>query len=67
MSGGAKTENPSEFLKIARDVIEAGGAGVVVGRNIFQRTNVEAMTRAILRVVHRDEDPEEVAKDERLV
>lgn len=67
MSGGAKTENPLEFLKIARDVIEAGGAGVVVGRNIFQRTNVEAMTRAILRVVHRDEDPEEVAKDERLV
>jgi len=67
MSGGAKTESPVEFLKIARDVIEAGGAGVVVGRNIFQRTDVEAMTRAILRVVHKDEDPEEVAKDEGLV
>ncbi|RLF67809.1 MAG: fructose-bisphosphate aldolase [Thermoplasmata archaeon] len=67
MSGGPKTDTPLEFLKVARDVIEAGGAGVVVGRNVFQRSDPVTMMRAIVRVVHKDEDPEEVAREEGLV
>ncbi|MCD6503129.1 MAG: fructose-bisphosphate aldolase [Thermoplasmata archaeon] len=67
MSGGPKTDTPLEFLKVARDVIDAGGAGVVVGRNVFQRSDPAKMMHAIVRVVHKDEDPEEVAKDEGLV
>ncbi|WP_297467209.1 class I fructose-bisphosphate aldolase [Thermococcus sp.] len=67
LSGGAKTENPVDFLKLVWEVIEAGGAGAVVGRNIFQRENPEPFIKALLRVVHRNEDPEEAAKAEGLL
>ncbi|WP_175059563.1 class I fructose-bisphosphate aldolase [Thermococcus sp. 2319x1] len=67
LSGGAKTDNPVEFLKVVYDVIEAGGAGAVVGRNIFQRENPEPMIKALLRVIHRNEEPEEAAKAEGLI
>ena len=67
LSGGAKTENPVDFLKVVWEVIEAGGAGAVVGRNIFQRENPEPFIKALLRVVHRNEDPEEAAKAEGLL
>ena len=67
LSGGAKTEDPVDFLKLVWEVIEAGGAGAVVGRNIFQRENPEPFIRALLKVVHRNEDPEEAAKAEGLL
>ena len=67
LSGGAKTNNPLDFLKLVWEVIEAGGAGAVVGRNIFQRENPEPFIKALLRVVHRNEDPEEAAKAEGLL
>ncbi|WP_297477817.1 class I fructose-bisphosphate aldolase [Thermococcus sp.] len=67
LSGGAKTDNPVDFLKLVWEVIEAGGAGAVVGRNIFQRENPEPFIKALLKVVHRNEDPEEAAKAEGLL
>ena len=67
LSGGAKTENPVDFLKVVQGVVEAGGAGAVVGRNIFQREDPEPMIRALLRVIHRNEEPEEAAKAEGLL
>jgi len=67
LSGGAKTDNPVDFLKLVWDVIEAGGAGAVVGRNIFQRENPEPLIKALIRVIHRNEDPEEAAKAEGLL
>ncbi|WP_297068722.1 class I fructose-bisphosphate aldolase [Thermococcus sp.] len=67
LSGGAKTENPVDFLKVVYGVVEAGGAGAVVGRNIFQRENPEPMIRALLRVIHRNEEPEEAAKAEGII
>ena len=67
LSGGAKTDNPVDFLKLVWEVIEEGGAGAVVGRNIFQRENPEPFIKALLKVVHRNEDPEEAAKAEGLL
>ncbi|ASJ12741.1 class I fructose-bisphosphate aldolase [Thermococcus thioreducens] len=67
LSGGAKTEKPVDFLKLVWEVIEAGGAGAVVGRNIFQRENPEPFIKALIKVVHRNEDPEEAAKAEGLL
>jgi len=67
LSGGAKKDNPVDFLKVVWEVIEAGGSGAVVGRNIFQRENPEPFIKALLRVVHRNEDPEEAAKAEGLL
>lgn len=34
--GGPKTENETELLETAREIIEAGAAGLAVGRNIWQ-------------------------------
>ncbi len=52
MSGGEKTGDPAEFLQIARGVVDAGAAGVMVGRNLFEYKDPAAMLRAIKAVVH---------------
>jgi len=35
-------------------MIDAGGAGVAFGRNIFQHRDPTAITRAICKIVHED-------------
>ena len=42
LSGGVKTEDPAQFLAVVASVMEAGGAGVAVGRNVWQRLPAEA-------------------------
>ncbi|MBI4247830.1 MAG: aldolase [Candidatus Rokubacteria bacterium] len=53
LSGGVKTENPADFLAVVTGVIEAGGAGVAVGRNVWQRPREEAhaISKDILKIV----------------
>lgn len=62
MSGGPKTEKPIDFLRVVKNVIDAGGRGVVVGRNIFQHRNPEGMAKAVIAVVHESKEPEEAVK-----
>ena len=52
MSGGSKTDDRS-FLESVETVMQAGGAGLAVGRNVWQRENAEAMLDALEQVVHR--------------
>lgn len=42
LSGGVRTEDPAGFLAVVADVMKAGGAGVAVGRNVWQRPRREA-------------------------
>lgn len=42
LSGGVLTESPREFLAVVDQVMKAGGAGVAVGRNVWQRPRPEA-------------------------
>ncbi len=42
LSGGVKTDDPADFLKVVGQVMAAGGAGVAVGRNVWQRSRPEA-------------------------
>ena len=58
IAGGEKAGD-LETLKIIRDSVKAGGAGVCVGRNAFQRENTSAFVRALCRVVHEEMDPEQ--------
>ncbi|MCI4438311.1 class I fructose-bisphosphate aldolase family protein [archaeon] len=62
MSGGAKTETPEQFLQVVKGVMNAGGKGVVVGRNVFQREKATEMMKAILKIVHEDASVEEALK-----
>lgn len=42
LSGGVRTETPQAFLDVVDQVMKAGGAGVAVGRNVWQRPRPEA-------------------------
>ena len=50
--GGAKRGNEAAMLADIRAAMNAGGAGVAIGRNIFQAEDPAAMTAAVARVVH---------------
>jgi len=65
MSGGPRRSRPLEFLRDLADVRAAGAAGAVVGRNIFEAPDIQAMTRAA-RAVLRGATPEEAAEGEGL-
>ena len=62
MSGGPRRVTPLDFLRDVENVMEAGGRGVVVGRNVFQHHDVEGMIRAVIAIVHKDVGPEEAVK-----
>jgi len=50
--GGAKRGSEAAMLADIRAAICAGGAGVAIGRNIFQAQEPQAMTAAVAQVVH---------------
>ncbi|MBE2900812.1 fructose-bisphosphate aldolase [Methanothermobacter thermautotrophicus] len=52
IAGGPKIETEEELLQMVKDSVEAGGAGVAIGRNIFQADSPANMTRAIAGIVH---------------
>ena len=58
MAGGKKLPE-LDALTMACNAIEAGAAGVDMGRNIFQSQTPQAMLRAIRAVVHESMKPQE--------
>jgi putative autoinducer-2 (AI-2) aldolase len=57
IAGGKKLPE-LDALKMARNAIDQGAAGVDMGRNIFQAEHPVAMIRAVRAVVHDGETPE---------
>jgi fructose-bisphosphate aldolase/2-amino-3,7-dideoxy-D-threo-hept-6-ulosonate synthase len=57
MIAGGEKMSDLESLKIIRESVHAGGAGVCVGRNAFQRKDPRAFVRALGLVVHDDLEP----------
>jgi fructose-bisphosphate aldolase/2-amino-3,7-dideoxy-D-threo-hept-6-ulosonate synthase len=53
IAGGSKGTD-RETVEMVRGVMDAGGAGVSMGRSIFQHDDPEAITRAVAAVVHED-------------
>ncbi len=54
ISGGPKMGDVEDVLRMVHDTVAAGGAGVSMGRNIWQHANVPGMTRAIHEIVLND-------------
>jgi fructose-bisphosphate aldolase, class I len=52
IAGGPKLDSTRDFLVMVRDSIQAGGAGLSVGRNIFQHKRPDLLTQALSKVVH---------------
>jgi len=52
IAGGEKTDTEEGFLSMVAGALEAGSAGVSIGRNAFQHHRPEIMVRAISNMVH---------------
>jgi len=52
IAGGPKIDSEEALLKMVRDAIDCGAAGVSIGRNIFQAKNRTEITRRMCRIVH---------------
>jgi DhnA family fructose-bisphosphate aldolase class Ia len=50
--GGAKRGNEGDMLADIKTAVDAGAAGVAIGRNIFQADDSAAMTAAVAGIVH---------------
>jgi len=55
---GGKPDTDRETLAAVGGAVEAGGAGVSMGRSIFQHDDPEAITAAVSSVVHDGHTPE---------
>ena len=58
MAGGKKIPE-LDALTMAYNLLEQGGAGVDMGRNIFQSDDPEAMIQAVRKVVHENMKPDQ--------
>ncbi len=54
IAGGEKMDSTRDILQMAHDAIEAGGAGLSVGRNVFQHPDRVNLVRALRAIVHED-------------
>ena len=52
VAGGPRLGTTREVLEMARGVVEAGGAGLTVGRNVWAAKDVPGTIRALKAVVH---------------
>ena len=52
IAGGEKMETDEEILEMVRGSIQAGGAGVSIGRNVFQHDDPTTIVRKISEIVH---------------
>ncbi len=52
IGGGVRLDDEAQFLSIIRESIAAGGAGICIGRNLFQRRPVEPLAHRIAELLH---------------
>jgi DhnA family fructose-bisphosphate aldolase class Ia len=52
IGGGVRLDDPEAFLRIVEESIRAGGAGICIGRNLFQRRPVAPLARRIAALLH---------------
>lgn len=62
IAGGEKMETDEEVLTMVAGAMEAGGAGVSIGRNVFQHANPEKMVAALVAIVHQGKSVDEAMK-----
>ncbi|MGZ7070342.1 MAG: 2-amino-3,7-dideoxy-D-threo-hept-6-ulosonate synthase [Methanobacterium sp.] len=62
IAGGPKVETNEELLEMVKNSVNVGGAGVAIGRNIFQALSPRKTTRAIAEIVHNNMEVKEALK-----
>jgi len=59
IAGGPKMSSDRDILEMVKGAVQAGGAGVSIGRNIFQHRDPTRMVGAISLIVHENASVEE--------
>ena len=59
IAGGAKMDSDKEILEMVKGSIDAGGAGVSIGRNVFQHKDPKKMVKAISAIVNDESNVED--------
>jgi len=59
IAGGPKLDNDRDLVKMVHDSVAAGAAGLSVGRNVFQHSDVTSLVKTLHHVVHDDMDVDE--------
>ena len=54
IAGGPKLDSRRDLIQMVADSLEAGGAGLSVGRNIFQDASPARLVRILNQLVHED-------------
>jgi fructose-bisphosphate aldolase/2-amino-3,7-dideoxy-D-threo-hept-6-ulosonate synthase len=62
IAGGPKTDTAQQLLQVVYDSVEAGGAGLSIGRNVFQHKNPTLMVKALVSIVHDGASVEQALK-----
>jgi DhnA family fructose-bisphosphate aldolase class Ia len=52
IGGGVRLDDEAGFLALVRDSLAAGGAGICIGRNLFQRRPIAPLAERIARELH---------------
>jgi DhnA family fructose-bisphosphate aldolase class Ia len=63
IAGGEKMETDRDILEMVKGSVQAGGAGVSIGRNAFQHGQPGKMVRAINQLVHNGSTVEDGLKE----
>ena len=62
IAGGEKMGNDQDILEMVKGSVAAGGAGVSIGRNVFQHKDPAKIVQAICKIVHNGSGVEEKVK-----
>lgn len=62
IAGGPKCKTEQEILQTAYESIKAGGAGLSIGRNVFQHENPTLIVKALSAIVHKGVSVEQALK-----
>jgi fructose-bisphosphate aldolase / 2-amino-3,7-dideoxy-D-threo-hept-6-ulosonate synthase len=62
IAGGPKCKSPMEVLQTTSDSIKAGGAGLSIGRNVFQCDSQTLIVKALSAIVHKGASVEQAQK-----
>jgi len=62
IAGGPKIQGDKDFLQLVYEAIHAGAKGICMGRNVWQRRNIEGVVSALCQLVHENAKVEEVVK-----
>jgi predicted phospho-2-dehydro-3-deoxyheptonate aldolase len=62
IAGGPKAETTRDVLQMVKDSMTAGGAGLSIGRNVFQHQDPTKMVKALSALVHKEASVDEAMK-----